>query len=214
MIKISDKKHAEIVKGLIKHFIYLPCSSIKNLKEGKLYEVLNCSKKYFVYEIESPYNYYGERGFVDLVIGNKLHKEIFSFWDSQKCESRGCSPSGKKICTIKFFEVKTEIRDIGETFRQLQKIKRYYLLSRNEIKGIPICDYSTKVLILVILDTIENLKILEEYKDVFNSLNENDFHFFTWIATYNDINTDSNLEKLWGKPYFVPLAHYKIRPLC
>lgn len=75
---MKDQKHAEMVKSWVKPYIVAKIP----------------------FEMEVPYNFFGERGFVDLVVhGN--HYELL-------------------------YEFKTQIDDLGETIRQFKRMATFY----------------------------------------------------------------------------------------
>lgn len=84
----KDSKHAELVQEFKQYWK-------EKTEDSK--EILS--------ELEVPYNYYGERGFIDLKIeefqNNKLEK-----------------------CML--FEMKTSLQDIGETTRQFKRMRVHH----------------------------------------------------------------------------------------
>lgn len=89
------------------------------------------------YKIEEPYNYYGERGFIDLLIIMKG--------------------------TYYLFEFKTELRDIGETIRQVKKMGKYYPKEK-DLSSESIHSY------LVVKDTEENRKRIWKHRNLFKDI--------------------------------------------
>lgn len=129
-IKLGDLKHAKMIKVVLKE--YSSCHS---------------------FEVESPFNYYGERGFVDLA-----QLEI----------TNAIMPNGERTrWQLTLWEMKTKLEDVGQTLRQIHKAKKYFLKARKSINGIkiPIDIYLQSR--LVFLDTLENWRVFNENIELF-----------------------------------------------
>ena len=88
--KIRDEKHATIVQDFVKRFM---------------------TKKWTVVGYEIPYNYFGNRGFIDVLLKKQFQRE------SQFIVA----------------EIKTEIVDVGATLRQIEKSRQFLLKARPDI---------------------------------------------------------------------------------
>src|SRR3989338_5425730 len=152
--EIYDTKHREIVNFIVKKF--------KNNPKTKFID------------IEVPFNDYGNRGVVDILV--KYRKRIFNI-------------------TLKIIEVKTNLRNFGESIRQLKNAKAYF---EKENKNI--------VMILALLNTKENfehfkqnyhsLSILHNFEVQFVNPKAEEGKLFFYKAKFNDINTDELFNEL------------------
>ncbi len=153
---IKDEKHAKMITEYIK-FIKLKREEF-GLEEWE-------------FETEVPYNYYGDRGYVDLIV---IEKNKFDFGYHKKY----------------LFEFKTEIRDVGEMLRQFKRMKKYYPKTDDDMS-----EYSFNIFVLVndknintILDNIEYIgeKFIKLYMLFFNMEKE------TVKSYHNKINKKVN----------------------
>lgn len=104
-------------------------------------------------EIEAPYNYFGERGIVDLAF---YHNG--ADWGTNRLVLR---------------EFKTEIVDIGETIRQIKKAHKYFALANTHVGRIRIIKENLEILsILILADTPKNREDLEKYDTLLSNLRD------------------------------------------
>ena len=140
--KTKDNKHAEIMNYIVKNLRYT-----KGFPENSQ-----------SIEVESPYNYYGDRGFVDIVVYSKntiLKRdnitEKFFHYDS-----------------LTLWEIKTELNDIGELLRQINRAQKYFLKARQIIGKHKIDTQRTEVKsFLVFPNTPHNIKTFNENTELF-----------------------------------------------
>lgn len=102
---MSDKKHAELLSKFMDW-------KKKYYKKGKT----KGKKKIVKCLTEVPYNYYGDRGFVDLVF-----------------RTRNEYDDGMFLRYITLYELKTDLDDIGRAIRQVKKQKRYFPKDRKDL---------------------------------------------------------------------------------
>lgn len=107
---------------------------------------------YFI-DIEIPYNFYGFKGWVDLV-------EII----------KGIPNVCKNVVFLT--ELKTQLQDIGETIRQVKRMNDYFLKGCTIIKGLKVnlSEQDTCHSKLIILDTQDNIDIFQKYRTLFNGI--------------------------------------------
>lgn len=108
--------------------------------------------EYEVVEVEAPYNHYGFRGFVDVVLRSRA-KDPIPRW---------------RVC-----ELKPELTDLGEAVRQVKKAQRYFCQARGDLLGRE--EYEIEFP-LVLLATYENLHMCIHY---FNVLRDIKVEFFS-----------------------------------
>lgn len=126
---MKDKRHADMVNKVV------------NILRNNTNNIL---------EVEQPYNYFGDRGVIDLAWALP--------WSGCWC--------------IRLIEFKTEIVDLGETIRQIKKASKYYPLSNNTVNGVIIPSDNLVVQnVLVIADTEQNINKIIEYKNMLASIN-------------------------------------------
>jgi len=126
---ISDKQHAEMIRIVLEEIKH----GNTRIQNGWLRQL----------EVESPFNYYGERGFVDIVDYDRADNNI-TFW-----------------------EMKTDLRNVGETLRQMHKTRDYFLKARSSINGYKIGTDVKAMSRLVFLDTPENWQIFNDNIELF-----------------------------------------------
>ncbi len=96
------------------------------------------------FDTEVPYNHYGDRGFIDLLITTKR---------------RG------KIERKHMIEFKTEIRDLGEMLRQFKKMEKYYPEADEDGKDEWFDRKKRYIPLLMVKKTSKNNRILIENRD-------------------------------------------------
>lgn len=94
---MKDQKHAEMIKSWIKRMRYV---------ETRM-----------PFELEVPYNFFGERGFIDLVVRVGNYELLFEF--------------------------KTQIDDLGKTLRQFKRMMMFY----PKCRGLVRCYHSMLILL-------------------------------------------------------------------
>lgn len=129
----KDEKHKNMINGFIGRFD---------------------PSKYKIFETEYKFNYYGDRGYIDLLVVDEINDSGFSRW-------------------VNIYEFKTQILDVGDTIRQ---VKNYAKNIRREFKNDRIeCN-------IVMYDTVHNLEHLYEnieyyYTALYNNCNNNTIEF-------------------------------------
>ena len=129
MVELYDKKHAEFLKHFLEHEHELLVSP-----EGTILDV------------EYYFNYYGERGNID----------IFTHLPHGYC-----SKCDRFHDYFAFYELKPYIYDLGDTIRQ---IKRYYYVLE---KTFPNCKHNYGKLVLPL--TIENIEHIYDNYAIYES---------------------------------------------
>ena len=107
-----------------------------------------------VTEIESPYNYYGDRGFVDLVVYSERIRPTkigdYTF-------------GGHIYANLTLWEMKTTLVDIGQTLRQIHKARLYFPKARDSVDG----HYINRSCV------VESYLLFSETKEIFEVLLHN-----------------------------------------
>jgi len=141
MSKPQDSNHADMVQKFKR--------KIRYFEDSEQYDKYDDS-----FELEVPYNYYGNRGYADLLRREyERKKENVDDWT---------------LLRIVAYEMKTSIQDVGETTRQVKKMDKYLPESEEFPEG----KFES---VLVILDTEENREIVKENIDYFEGI---DTRFF------------------------------------
>lgn len=119
---IKDKQHAKMVTELI---------SLFKIRFGKDADV----------KVEVPYNWYGSRGVIDIVVDVRKTKQVF------------------------LYEVKPTIEDIGGAIRQVTNQQKYYPPSHRDRFGT-----RRIVSTLILLETVSNVNLYNSHKALFDSI--------------------------------------------
>lgn len=175
-----DYKHADIVKACINKY-KLIFSSFKELNEGRFDLIEDRFNEMYAFECEAPYNYYGERGSVDLV--------VYRY---------------KTLPRLFLHEVKTQLFDIGELLRQIHKLMKYFVKARKEIQGVKILENIGQGNFLVFSDTKENWEIFNRYYDFFIQ----EANLLIYIATDRREGL-SKIRQVFGPPYIRSIAEFE-----
>lgn len=160
MKNIFDEKHAQFLQ------------SFYSFKQ-KQFEKFSLSEKPAL-EMEAPFNYYGERGSVDLAVYWKP-KTYIHHWKNLKDESKNEDwiYTGNKFI---LYELKTEIVNLGETIRQVKKAHEFFAKSVTHVGETKIDDtYSPSARehlfsvdsYLILLDTEQNIDFLMKNRLMF-----------------------------------------------
>jgi len=112
---MSDKKHAELINFYIEKV---------KARGGK-------------YWVEEPYNYYGTRGFVDLVV--KYSENPF----------------------LNLYEFETKLDDVGRIIRKVKANQHFFAIGNKRFQDFPVQCF------LIVLDTEKNRKIAFELRRLF-----------------------------------------------
>jgi len=106
------------------------------------------SSRKLKFQTEVPYNHYGDRGFIDLIMTTMRQG---------------------KIERKHMIEFKTEIRDLGEMLRQYKRMRRYYPEDDQDDKEKWFNGEKGYISLLVVKNNKENNRILVENKDYIGS---------------------------------------------
>ncbi len=149
-ILVHDSEHATLIEAYI------------NASRKKGFELVGC---------EVPYNYYGNRGFIDVILKRTDNQTRTVHW---------------LIC-----EMKTKLCDVGGTIRQVKKAEQFFFKDKEkdivDRKYVNLFEYP-----LVLKATSENYDIYTSYRKIFKDIK---VMFFDANSSIFE-NTESRLEIL------------------
>lgn len=137
----KDKIHAKMINEYIKFE--------KNI-------AISLKFKSPIFYIEKPYNYFGTRGYIDLIEIN------YDFPDFIK--EFMIRTNKEVIFDYSLIEFKNKIEDIGEMFRQCNNAITYFEEDNKEFK-----QFKSKFFRLIINFTPENMRLIKDNLELFNS---------------------------------------------
>lgn len=135
---MRDKKHAEMMRAYVEWY-----RNTYKVEDTHDVEV----------EIEVPFNWYGERGFVDLLAKRTI--PVYAPFVGRNPEIKIIG----KDCFYDICELKTRIEDLGETIRQIRRAKEFFPLARGLLK-------SHCFGWLVLLDISDNRRCFKENEEL------------------------------------------------
>ena len=172
MPKVTDEKHRNLLNKYIKHTESL---------------MIYGSEKNTSIEVEYPYNYYGDRGFIDVLVIRNL---------------------GDILNSIRICEVKPDLDNLGEAIRQLRKAKNALL--KIGIPRIYINDFKIFLDLVTILNE-KNYNILKTSYNILSHLPERfgvmflygeetiefDIVFSDWFSSEFIEKHGDHLDQIW-----------------
>ena len=147
---LLDRKHAILMREYIEN-----C-------EQNNFEIVSC---------ETPYNHYGERGFIDLILRK--------------------SNNHSKICYWKLCEFKPMLFDLGETIRQIHRSKEYFFKDQKKLLNQGFSNIIEFPLSLEANKT--NLSVCLKYLELLRDINIEFFSTDTKLA--QQITTEFEIQK-------------------
>jgi len=124
-----------------------------------------------LFSCEEPYNLYGERGFIDLILIKH--------------------DKNNKTCCWKICELKPTLLDLGETIRQINRAKQYFFKARTDLLNTSFSNIMEYPLILEANKA--NLSLCLKYLDLLKDI---DIEFFSSdIKLAQQITSEFQIQK-------------------